>query len=60
MKDVFESDSDSDDDQDEEDDIGTHQLSPAEREIQVDFEARSPQECDFHGLVNLLPGDNKL
>ena len=49
-----ESDSDSDDDQDEEDDIGTHQLSPAEREIQVDFEARSPQECDFHGIVNLL------
>ena len=47
------SDSDSDDDQ-EDDDLGAHQLSPAEREIQVDFEARSPQECDFHGIVNLL------
>ena len=48
------SDSDDDDDQDEDDDLGAHQLSPAEREIQVDFEARSPQECDFHGIVNLL------
>ena len=47
------SDSDDDDDQ-EDDDLGPHQLSPAEREIQVDFEARSPQECDFHGIVNLL------
>jgi len=46
------SDSDSDDQEDEE--LGQHQLSPAEREIQVDFEARSPQECDFHGIVNLL------
>ena len=46
------SDSDSDDNDDEE--LGQHQLSPAEREIQVDFEARSPQECDFHGIVNLL------
>lgn len=48
------SDSDDDDDQEEDDDLGAHQLSPAEREIQVDFEARSPQECDFHGIVNLL------
>jgi protein BCP1 len=49
------SDSDSDDDEEEEDDdLGANQLSPAEREIQVDFEARSPQECDFHGIVNLL------
>jgi len=46
------SDSDSDDNEDEE--LGQHQLSPAEREIQVDFEARSPQDCDFHGIVNLL------
>jgi len=53
--DGVESDSDSDDDDEEEDDdIGAHQLSPAEREIQVDFEARTPQECDFHGIVNLL------
>ena len=50
------SDLDSDeDDQDEDDnDLGAHQLSPAEREIQVDFEARSPLECDFQGIVNLL------
>merc|ERR1712020_54387 len=34
--------------------LGAHQLSPAEREIQVDFEARTPQECDFQGIVNLL------
>ena len=47
-------DSDSDSDDDQEDELGAHQLSPAEREIQVDFEARSPQECDFHGIVNLL------
>ena len=46
--------SDSDSDDDQEDELGAHQLSPAEREIQVDFEARSPQECDFHGIVNLL------
>merc|ERR1712088_14553 len=46
--------SDSDSDDDQEDELGAHQLSPAEREIQVDFEARSPQECDFHGSVNLL------
>jgi len=29
-------------------------VSPADREIQVEFEARSPQECDFYGLVHLL------
>ena len=48
------SDSDEDEQDEEDDDLGAHQLSPAEREIQVDFEARSPQECDFHGIVNLL------
>lgn len=29
-------------------------VAPADREIQVEFEARSPQECDFYGLVHLL------
>ena len=48
------SDADSDDDRDEDEGLGTNQLSPAEREIQVDFEARSPQDCDFHGIVHLL------
>ena len=48
------SDADTDEDEEAEEVLGTHQLSPAEREIQVDFEARSPQECDFHGIVNLL------
>jgi len=33
---------------------GANGVAPQDREIQVEFEARSPQECDFYGLVHLL------
>ena len=50
--------SDDDDGQDDNDSdvdvVGGQQLTPADREIQVEFEARSPQECDYYGLIHLL------
>jgi len=46
--------SDDDDEEEMENAEAINELDPGSREIQVEFEARTPEACDYHGILRLL------